>query len=307
MPLLDPRIKLRHLSAFLETVREDGVVGAGEALGLTQPAISKAISELEAILGASLFERTGRKLVLSATGEIFLRYANAAVSALRQGVDMLAEAGPHQGTVRFGALPSVEAEVVPRAVALFAAGPMASRVQVESGPSPYLIGLLRSGAIDFVVGRMPQPEAMTGLVFEHLYSEELVFAVRPAHPLASQPSLPLRAIEPFAVLIPPKGAIIRPTLDALLMAASVGRLRHEVETVSNSFGRAYALASDAVWIISRSVVAADLAHGQLAALPFDMSMSQGPVGILTRAGAEHGMPASALMDAVRAAALNALR
>lgn len=307
MTLLDPRIKLRHLSAFLQTVREDGVVGAGEALGLTQPAVSKAIAELESILGVPLFDRTRRKLALTGFGEIFLRYANASVSSLRQGVDMLTEVRQHQSTVRLGALPSVEAEVVPRAVALFAAGPMACRVHVESGPSPYLIGLLRSGAIDFVVGRMPQPEAMAGLVFEHLYSEELVFAVRPGHPLTDDPAPPLRAIEPFPVLIPPKGAIIRPTLDALLLAASVGRLAHEIETVSNSFGRAYTLATDAVWIISRSVAAADLARGQLRALPFDMSMSQGPVGIVTRAGAEHAVPARALLDAVREAAVNAPR
>lgn len=302
-PLIDPRIKLRHLSCFIETDRQGGVVPAAEALGLTQPAISKSLAELEAILGVALFDRSRRKLALTDFGALFLRHANAAVSALRQGVDSVSHESGADAVVRLGALPTVEVDVVPRAVARFSAGPLACRVHVESGPSPHLLGLLRAGALEFVVGRMPVPETMAGLTFEHLYSEPLVLAVRPGHPLLETPDPTLRSIEPFPALVPPRGAIIRGTVETILLAAGITRLPREIETVSNSFARAYALLTDAVWFISRSVVAADLQAGTLAALALDLTASFGAIGITTRAGTELDLPTSALIAAVREVAV----
>jgi LysR family pca operon transcriptional activator len=170
---------------------------------------------------------------------------------------------------------------------------------VESGPSPHLLGLLRAGGIDLVVGRMPAPEVMAGLTFEHLYSEPLVLAVRPGHPLLTETVPSLRMVEPFPALVPPRGAIIRQTVETVLLAAGIARLPREIETVSNSFGRAYACLSDAVWFISRSVVAADLQSGALVALDVDMSASYGAIGITTRAGAEIDLPTGAFIAAVR--------
>lgn len=298
-PLIDPRIRLRHLTAFVETERQGGVAAAASALGLTQPAISKSLAELEGIVGVALFDRSRRKLELTGSGVIFLLHANNVVAALRQGMDALADAQGAGSVVRLGALPTVEVEIVPRAVARFSAGPLACRVHVESGPSPHLLALLRAGSLDFVVGRMPDPGVMAGLAFEHLYSETLVLAVRPGHPLAGMTRLDLSMIESYPALVPPRGAIIRPTVETLLVAAGIGRLAREIETVSNSFGRAYTLLTDAVWFISRSVVADDLERGTLVALPIDMAASHGAIGITTRAGDDFDMATAAMMAAVR--------
>lgn len=300
--LLDPRIKLRHLTSFVEVTRQGGVARAGAELGMTQPAVSKAIAELEAILGVPLFDRSRRALTLSAYGEMFLRFATAGLATLRQGAETIAEARAGTGFVAFGALPTAEAGIVPLALRRFAASPLACRTLVESGPSPYLLELLRTAAIGFVVGRMANPEAMEGLSFEHLYSEELAFVVRPGHPLVQAGALDPRAMAGFEALMPPRKAIIRPAVDALLLAAGVGRFALEIETVSNSLGRSYVLMSDAIWIISRGVVARDLAAGQLARLPVDVSATLGPVGITTRTGDELSLPAQAMLEAVRQAA-----
>lgn len=296
---LDPRIKLRHLSAFLETVRHHGVARAGNELGMTQPAVSKSIAELEAILGVALFDRTRRALTLTPAGDLFLRFAQAGIATLRQGVETLAEAQRGTSFIAFGALPTVTAGVVPRALQRFASSSFACRTLVESGPSPYLLELLRNAAVDFVVGRLADPRAMDGLSFEHLYSEELALVARPGHPLAAQAALELRSLEAFQLLLPPRQAIIRPAVDALLIAGGIGRTVNEIETVSNSLGRSYTLLSDAIWIISHSVVAGDLETGQLLRLAIDTRATRGPIGITTRSGVELGLPARALLDAVR--------
>lgn len=300
--LLDPRIKLRHVSCFLEVTRQGGVVPASQALGLSQPAVSKSISELEDLLGAPLFDRSGRRLVLTRQGEIFAHHAMSAAAAIREGIESVNLNRASQTVVRLGALPTVEAEVVPRAVAAFASGPLACRVHVESGPSGHMLAMLRDGSLDFIVGRLAGPEVMTGLVFEHLYSEQLTFAVRPTHPLAGKRKLSYRDLEPFSMLLPPTNAIIRPIVDSLFIAGGVGSFKFEIETVSNSFARAYALEHDAIWTISRSVVARDLKLGQLTALALDTSASHGPVGITMRSNEQRSAVTTAMMDAVREAA-----
>jgi LysR family pca operon transcriptional activator len=300
--MLDPRIKLRHINAFLETVRLGGVARAGTVLGMTQPAVSRALAELEAVLATPLFDRSRRALALTAAGEMFARFAQAGLATLQQGMDALEAARSGQQVVAFGALPTAEVRIVPEALKRFAKGPLASRTRVESGPSPYLLGLLRTAAIDFVVGRLASPEAMDGLSFEHLYSEHLALVVRPDHPLAARETVTLAQAAAYPLLMPPRGAIIRPAMDALLIAGGVGRLAAEVEAVSNSFGRAYTLASDAVWAISESVVRGDITAGHLARLPVDSRATLGPIGITTRTGAHFSPATLELIACIRTAA-----
>lgn len=298
---LDSRIKLRHLAAFLETARQGGVAPAGAALGITQPAVSKAIAELEEILGLTLFDRSRRALALTPYGETLQRFAQSGLATLKQGVETIEEMRTGTGFIAFGAMPTVVAGLVPRALQAFSRSSFACRVLVESGPSPHLLQLLKTAVIDFVVGRMAQPAAMEGLAFEHLYSDEVAVAVRPSHPLAAQASVTIGALAAYQLLLPPPQAIIRPATDALLIAGGLGRPVNAIETVSNSLARSYALLTDAIWIISRGVVERDIAIGQLVGLPIDVSGSRGAIGVTTRSGADLSLASLAMLDCIRLA------
>lgn len=300
--MLSSRIKLRHLNSLIQTVRLGSVARAGDALGMTQPAVSKALGELEEILGVPLFDRSRRALALTPNGEMFVRTVQAGLATLQQGVDALDTERTGLGAVSFGSLPTVSVDLIPRALSAFAQGPLAGRVHVETGPSTYLLALLRAADIAFVVGRLAEPSVMDGLSFEHLYSEHLAIVVRPGHPLATRASVDLREFAGYQIVIPPRGGIIRPAIDALFIAAGASRPRIEVETVSNSLGRSYTLGSDAIWIVSESVVEADVAGRHLVRLPIDVGATLGPIGITTRSGADLQTGERALLDCIRAAA-----
>ncbi|MDJ0933157.1 LysR family transcriptional regulator [Breoghania sp.] len=90
--MIDPRIKFRHLQCFLEIARRGSISRAAEALGVTQPAASKTLRELEEILAIPLFERSRRGIRLTRFGEAFLRHASAAVMAIREGVESVSAA-----------------------------------------------------------------------------------------------------------------------------------------------------------------------------------------------------------------------
>lgn len=299
---IDPRIKLRHLSCFLEVARLRSVVSAAEALHISQPAVSKTIQELEQLLGSALFDRSKRNLFLTPFGEVFHRYASTSLSALRQGIDVAR--GAHEATiVRVGALPTVSARILPHAVEAFTATGSGVHSRIITGPNAYLLSLLRTGEVDLVIGRMTEPEAMLGLAFEHLYSERVVMAVRPGHPLLGRQPFHLGMIEPYQLLMPTPDSVIRRLVDRMLLANGLSNLRDDIETVSNAFGRAYARQTDAIWLISEGVVARDLEERQLAMLPFDTSETTGPVGFTTRIDTTPTLATTAFMQAVRDASL----
>ncbi|WP_372000849.1 pca operon transcription factor PcaQ [Tistrella mobilis] len=299
--MIDRRIKFRHLTCFLEVARLRSVMAAADSLAITQPAVSKTLRELEEVLDARLFDRGRRGLTLTPFGRLFLNHAGTAVTALSDGVDAIARARTGGGgeLLRIGALPTVAAQVMPTAVRRFGAGGARATVRVVDGPNTLLLAQLRIGELDLVVGRLAEPEAMTGLSFEHLYSERVTFAVRPGHPLLDHPVPDPRAVAAFPLIVPPPGSIIRPVVDRFLIAAGIRRIDGAIETVSGTFGRSYVRQSDAVWIISRGVVARDIVEGQLRELRLDTGDTSGPVGLTTRADQPPTPVLRLLIDAIR--------
>ena len=303
LAMLDPGIKIRHLVAFLEVARLRSFNKAAAVLAITQPAVSKTIRELEAVLGIALVDRAQRRFELTPFGRVFLRYAGTSVAALRQGMEAVAEAkGSEVLTVTIGALPTVSARILPEAVRHFMDQGLPARARVVTGPNDYLIAQLRLGDVDFVVGRMAEADVMMGLGFENLYFERVVFVVRAGHPLLAAEPFDMAALASYPVLIPPPGSIIRPSVDRLLMAHGLIAPRNAVETVSTAFGRSYVAETDAVWIISEGVVARDLDQGSFTLLPLDTSGTLGPVGLTTRTDMPLSVPAQVLAEAIRAVA-----
>jgi LysR family pca operon transcriptional activator len=300
---LDQRVKYRHLQCFLEIARQRSVVKAAAALSVTQPAVSKTIRELEELLGVALFERRGRGVTLTRFGDVFLRYAGASVTALRQGIDSITQARAGGGmSIKVGALPTVSTTVMPLAVSLFKQEDTGTVVRVVTGENSVLLSQLRTGDLDLVVGRLADPELMTGLGFEHLYSERVSFVVRPDHPLLREMPFDLAKIAHYTVLMPTEGSIIRPLVDRFFISHGIATMPDQIETVSMAFGRRYTRMTDAVWIISHGVVTDDLADGVLTELPVETETTTGPVGLTTRADTPPSLPAVMLMQTIREAA-----
>ncbi|SES44960.1 LysR family transcriptional regulator, pca operon transcriptional activator [Rhizobium sp. NFR03] len=296
-------IKVRHLQTFVEVARQKSVVKAATGLHITQPAVTKTIRELEQILGVAVIEREGRGIRITRHGEVFLRHAGAALTALRQGIDSVSrERSGEAPMIRIGALPTVSTHIMPRAMQLFMNEKTWSRVKIVTGENAVLLEQLRVGDLELVIGRLAAAEKMTGFTFEHLYSEQVVFAVRAGHPLLSHKGSPLSRLSDYTILMPTRTAIIRPFVDNLLIANGTGHLPDQVETVSDAFGRAFIQMSDAVWIISEGVVANDIENGLLAKLPIDTRETRGPVGLTMRADAIASLPLSILLQTIREAA-----
>lgn len=277
------RIRHRHLTCFLEIARSRTISLAAKSLNVTQPAASKTLNELEEILGAKLILRGGKGgLKLTEEGTTFLQYAGASLTALREGLHGLAQIRQQMTPLlSIGALPTVAANVMPDVIKKFRELSSA-RVRVITAPNALMLDQLRLGDLDLVVGRLTRPEMMHGLSFTHLYSEPLVFAVRPGHPLDGKVDFNLSQLSKETLLMPTDDGIVRPVIDRFLIASGIGAVPNAIEARSPDFCRQFAIESDAIWIISRGVIENDLRLGTLRTLNIDTTDTRGAVGLTVR-------------------------
>ncbi|MEW9582755.1 pca operon transcription factor PcaQ [Paraburkholderia sp. DGU8] len=298
--LADTRVKFRHLQCFLAVAQFGSVQRAADSLSITQPAVSKTVAELEEILGVKLFERGRHGAAPTREGQLFMPHASACVSALREGVDLLARAeGAAAATLEVGVLPTVAPAVIPPALKRFAALWPRVIVRLATGANPELLERLKAGTIEFAIGRLADPERMVGLSFEQLFTEPLIAVVRAGHPLAKGPGLPAASLKDFLVVLPPFGTLIRQSADSLLNAWGVQPLSAFVEVLSVSTGRALALENGAVWLVPSSAVDYELARGMLVRLALPFAGTGEPVGLIRRSDTQPSPVGRAFIEAVR--------
>ncbi len=272
---MHPGIKLRHIRAFLDIAASGALSPVARAQGISQPALSRTLAELEDLLGTALFRRGRRRLVLTEQGALFRHHATLGLRALEDGVAALHPAAGD--SIRLGILPTAATRLFPRVAVRFRALQPTTVLKIETGPHAYLMGLLRDGGIDMMVGRMPDPQDMAGLRFTHLYEEDVVLVARGGHPMVAHPVADLLQVVP--VILPPEGALIRRHVNDYLAMLGLPALRPAVETTALAVGRGLLAASDAVWFISRGVVAKELAGGEMVELPTGVRFLSGAVGI----------------------------
>lgn len=281
--VMHPGVKLRQIRVFLQIAEKGGLTAAAGVLGLSQPAVSKSLAELEDLLGALLFQRLGRRMVLTPEGESFRRHAREAVASLDAGAQVVRGQGLRR-RVSVGLLPTVSTRFFPSVVGRFLQGKPAVTLSIETGSHPFLLQKLRARQMDLMIGRMPNAAEMAGVAFEYLYEEPIIAVVRAGHPAArAEIGWILRNCP---VILPTRDAIIRKNVDEYLGALGLAGLEAAVETSTLALGRGLLLASDAVWFISRGVVETEVEAGVLATVALGATFLSGAVGMTTVVGAE---------------------
>lgn len=299
-PIIDNRIKFRHLQCFIEVVRQGGVVRAASYLSLTQPAVSKKLRELEEMLGVELINRQRKGVELTRFGEVFLRYALNSSDALREGIDRVsASSRAEHSPVVIGVLPTIASIVMPEALKGFKSRMPHADVTLLNSGNKMLLDALRMSELDLVVGRVGSPAQMQGLVFEQLYQERIAIVVRPDHPVLQDSLQSLEVLSDYPILMPPPDSVIRSLVDQFLILNGIRPNANRIETISHAFGRSFVRDTDTVWLISHGAVQADINEGRLAELPYDFSTTLGPVGIATRVDSHPSEAQSVLMEHIR--------
>jgi len=186
---MEPLLDSRQLRAFTVLAREGSFTKAGEALRLTQSAISHAIRALETDLGCQLFHRQGRRVFLTHHGRELLTHAEAIQSRMSQARAALGalDLAP-RGQLRIGATTATAQFVLPTVLREFKESFPLYSIAVAPGPSPETIAALENDRIDLGLCLKPLQSA---LIRSHpIFSDELQFLVSPRHPWAQEKPKP---------------------------------------------------------------------------------------------------------------------
>jgi DNA-binding transcriptional LysR family regulator len=144
-------VTLPQIRAFERTVRLGGVHAAARHLGLTQPAVSQRIRELERTLNAQLFIRQGRSLHISPEGAALLVYADQLLSTAEEMALRIGTGDPLKGVLRLGVSKSFSAICLPILVKRLTARYESLRIAVHVGDSSSINELVNNYNLDLAI------------------------------------------------------------------------------------------------------------------------------------------------------------
>lgn len=225
-------MQFRAVDYFLAVVEHGTLRGAAQTLGVTQPALTKAIRRLEDETGVRLFDRRARGVTLTAYGEVLARHArsmranlqdaNEELAALRQGVS---------GRIRVGAGPTWYRTILPRAVAAFRLERPAVRLHVVGGLDEGLKTQLRAGSLDFVLAVVPDaPLVEPDLECRALFGDDYRVIAAHNHPLRSRAGVSPADLLDYPWILPSTGTHMVERLQILFRARALAPPVPVVET-----------------------------------------------------------------------------
>ncbi|MBI5275924.1 MAG: LysR family transcriptional regulator [Burkholderiales bacterium] len=205
-------MELRHLRYFVALADCLNFTRAAQRVHVTQSTLSHQIRQLEEELGRDLFDRIGKRVMLTEAGETFLGYASKALREVDQGLSDLSRAPDElSGEVRIGATHTFNIGFVPECLALFMRKYPTVKVSVEELAADDIGSRLQDGQLD--VGIAYQPADPSHLWFEPLYTEEMVLVVSAQHPFAQRKRVRMVELHRQHMVLLPRVFATRTMLD----------------------------------------------------------------------------------------------
>lgn len=293
-------MRLNQIRDLLAVVETGSLRAAARRIGVSQPAVSKSVAQLERELQAQLLLRTARGVVLTPAGRAFVARGRVIDTELRKAHDDLsALRGRREGVVAFGIGPAVTVPLVPDAIARFRARWPRARVRIREGMRAALLPLVRDETLDFSVSENVAPRGEAGLQFKSLMQPELVIVGRRGHPLSHARSLQELGAANWLIFNPPgsRGALER-TFEAYGLTPP-NTLMH-----CESYATALALIgrSDLLGLVLRELTELPLADRFVQRLHIREKISRPTIGIFSRTDAPLSPAAAAMVQSLVAAA-----
>ncbi|NYT67452.1 LysR family transcriptional regulator [Pusillimonas noertemannii] len=318
-PVFDMLFNENRLRIFIDLAQSHHMPTVARAHGITQPAVSASIGELEASLGIPLFDRTAKGMMANEAGHILLVRAKRALAELRHvEADIAALSGKTQGIVNIGSHPLSRTVLLPTAIARVLEAHPNLCVSIVPGSTEVLRAGLRTGDLDFILGTLRQDEVHEGHTpgsgvgpqpaerddaadLDHipLLTDRMSLFVRAGHPLTKLPRIGIDDLMRAKWLLPTSRTPSRAVFDRAFKRMSGTVPQSPVETSDLSVLRSLLLSSDLVTAMSPQQLDLECRLGVLQPLDFEFEESARIIALTQRAGSQPSPGAAALIATVR--------
>lgn len=289
----------RQLQLFLAAAERLNLSQAAEAMSITQPGLSKAMHRLQQELGTRLYHRRGRGIELTETGRALLRHGKLIETQLAEAqAEVAGIASGMIGHARIGAGPSWLSRYLPDSIAAIMAQHPNVRFTVETGFPDKLIGRLRLGELDVVVGALPDNRIDPDLRFLRLTSDVIRVIAREGHPLLARPGRTLADYAAQRWVLPGRLELVRQRLSAAFQLAGLGEPVAAVETESLSLILATLRLTDCLGLTTTQILLGEEARG-IVAVDHDALRFRREAGIISRRHADLSPSAKLLTAELR--------
>ncbi len=300
------RLRTRQLLLAAALGRERHLGRAAAELGISQPAATRLLQELEETLAARLFERNARGMSPTPAGEVLVRYARQVLNdfgATRRELAALA-AGLH-GTLRVGSVPSALPPLLAPALAQFKAQHARVAVAIEVDTSDVMLARLGRGEVELMLGRLVEGHHDDEHETVPLLDEPQVAVARAAHPVhaaAAEGALTLRDLARWPWVVQPPGSPQAGRFMAMMREAGAHRRIDVTETASTVATTALLEASDMLTVMPESLAAHYARLGLLRTLPLALPLRVPDIHLVWRRSRAFSAAAAAFRELVLAQA-----
>lgn len=277
---LRSHLKFKHLQ-LLVTLDEFRHIGkTAEYLNISQPAVSRALTSFEEGLGIQIFERITREIKPTEAGECLIRYARFMMEEM---INLRKELGNIKNglstRISLGVLPMVSLTLIPELVVKLESDMVSAQVEIQEGTSDTLLNLLKSNAVDFIIGNMNKKPKATDISSEFLFQDQMCIAVRQSHPLAKVQKVQWSSLSGYSMILPPEFAISRMAIEEVLSINNVEFSHHYVESLSALSNIGILLKTDALGFVPRSVAQYFVERESIRILPLSLQNVTIDIGI----------------------------
>jgi len=198
MAMSDP-LEIRHLRYFLAVAEAGSFSRAADRLGISQPSVSQQMRDLETGLRVSLFQRKGKRILLTSTGLIFQEHARAILRQLESCLqEITGEPGQLRGALHVGVVPILNVALMPDLLGLFAAKHAGISLTVEEISSTEIETAIEEGRMDVGLGFLTRHSP--NLRYERLCNDEFALIVSRAHPWWKRRVIPFSELHQHRML-----------------------------------------------------------------------------------------------------------
>lgn len=292
-------MELRHLRYFVALAECLNFTRAAEQVHVTQSTLSHQIRQLEEEIGQVLFERQGKRVVMSEAGEVFLAYAQKALNEVDLGLGALRQSGHNlTGEIRIGTTHTFNLRFIPECVANFLSRHPTAKVVVAELSADEVAQRVRDGCLDLGIAYRPGDSAQ--LRFEPLYNEEMGLVVCDLHPLATRKRIRMVELHHQPLVMLPASFATRIMLDESFQACGIAP---QVVAEMNTIAPMLSLVAQTQ--IGAIVAANAVPEGMpLKFIPIESPTPLRTPGILWRRGDKHSVQARSFSSIVHKIALN---
>ena len=273
----------RGMRVFVALTEQHHMPSVAEGIGISQPAVSMAIRQLEDSIGIRLFERTARGMVPTEAGLALALRLKRALAELRHAVaDIAALRGVTQGSVTVGALPLGRTRLLPESIAGVVAEHPGLRVATIEGSFETLAANLRAGDIDFILGALRPADYASDLSVLPLAEDELAIVARREHPWAARKRIAPADLARARWVLPRANTPNRILFERALAQRGLPQPDLVVETSDLAVLRGVLVNSDLLTAISPRQLSYELRAGLLQVLPFPLPDTRRVIGVTQR-------------------------